>query len=537
MQKRKYQADDKGEKRRRIQFESESNLDYAYRMFLKTYNTNYLSNLTYQEILNMKTSLNNSVLEKLINNYLKPKLEKPYLNMRYIEGPNKMYVYELEHPDANRMIYLFGEYHQDTGKHCNNYNNSLKTMTFTEFISDMLDNSQSFFDLYVELNIITSEKKSVVVPPLPNGNILNIDELFNIVVSPYIIGKPLLDFEEVRKEFVTKISSYGVSNSSTLNDMFENLNICINPATRNVEDCNLMRIHSIDARNNYQFENKLNVLKHIFVYFFDKLENQSEFYTKLLRAFYDIVSSSKTYILMEMFTGMFSDFDIDDQVIFLYDILINTRWIEKQYRNSYYQIPISDFIKLELKSILEEYPIIFDAIRYINSKKRNYDQTQFDSEMIDSFQICSEFFHRYDIIQMDFYALCRIFKNFTPRLTENREEPLQSYNIIIYCGGEHIEMYKNFLEHIKNYGYEYNQTRRFENPYKITLEDGLQVEKGCVDMKTPIFNHREPIGFGDSGLELLDTGEVLGPGGFGGSGLELLDTGEVSFLDLPDIDF
>jgi hypothetical protein len=434
-------------------------------MFKKTYNSNYLKFLSKNQILELRLSLyDNPILQKLIDNYLKSPSEKKYLSVKYIEGPYVIYHYGLENIDGNKTVYLFGESHSNTTGHCDDFFRPEFTMTFVNYIKSLMENTPSFFDLYVELNLMSPfEKQDETKTELPSNLFLNKDAIFlDMILNPS-------NFETARKKITDDSSKYKETSSSTLQDIFNNLNKCIVPTD---DICKLMRIHLLDARNNYKFENKLGILSSILSFFY---RNMAFFPTNLSISFKNLIKKTGTNLILQEIIKNKKE-HINIQTNSLFEILLKNRWVKKQYNKTYYQTKISNFIKLEIKKMLKSSKNQLDCLENLFNLTINIKNNITKNDIIKS----SLFLINFQKLEMDLYSLCRIFKRYTHR-QPNHNQPEESYVILVYCGANHINTYRNFLVFIKHMNIPFKKRYSFINT-RTYIEDTEENIKGCIDI-------------------------------------------------------
>ena len=479
MQEQK-RADDKEKFIIRVPF---TPYDYAEAMFSETYNSIYLNKLSTIELTTLKTELEyrNPVLYKLIENYQKPKGDKAYLNIDYIEGPNELYVYKLvdkDRPNIIRTIYLFGEVHVNSTGKCK-LNQDIKPgrkMTFTEYITDLLRNTSSFFDLYLELPLITKLQTKV-----------NLIKIFNPIFDKFVNNPKTTDFQEEIKN----IQFSSLTASSTFYDLLNNLSYCISPSSRDEGTlCNLTRVHVVDARNTSTVQNKMEIIFAIFNYFAGNTTLPSRtFFTAL----FSVINSSGVFpILSNIADGFHLNLNGKTQILFNL-FAVQNQWIKKQLEKSYYRIQIEQFIKNILEKLIMNHSEFFMLVDQFVNDYNNYMETSEIDILMTKFEdisTLSDIFLYYTAYEMDIYCLSRIFKDFG-KITNKRirvvpvGQPKQSYNIIIYAGSKHTRKYLKFLEQLKDngdIGRDSGLLRIYKNPFQCD-----KFKCSCIWMANPIF--------------------------------------------------
>ena len=482
-------------------------------LFLETYNSIYLGKLSSDKLSDLKflvRILKNPVLLKLIENYENSNV--PYKKTKYIEGPHELYVYKLvdkNNPDIIRYIYLFGETHVDSTGQCEFLQNRLPgpKMTFTEYILDLLKNTPSFFDLYIELRLISKTQRQVK----------GLTKYFQIF-SKFIYNPKTTNFQEEIKH--VEFNEY--SRSSTLDTLRKVLEPCISPEKRTpaiIEpapvapapvapalDCKLARIHVVDSRSTPGEENKLDIIFMIFYYFnSDKVDNLPK--ETFFSALFHLIKSAKVFsILSKIANGMFMH--IDNQVELLFNLIaVKNQFVKKQLDKSYYKIEIENFIRNKIKKMIREsgsfFPLIYNFVIDYNRYMKE-EEEPIHTKISDIQDITTNFLH-YTTLEMDLYCLSRIFKNFGQHTEKAAIEddngpkvlwriipygqPKESHNIIVYTGSNHTETYLEFLDEMKENDKISNKSgliRQYINASTCN-NNGLEHPCNCIWMSDPIF--------------------------------------------------
>lgn len=313
-------------------------------------------------------------------------------------------------------------------------------MTFTEYILNLLENTSSFFDLYIELRLISKTEKEV------KGL-----TIFHPIFNKFINKPKTTNFQEEIK--YVEFSS--VNPSSTINNLRIFLSTCISPNTRHDMMCKLGRIHVVDSRQ--MIENKMDIILMIFHYFRDKITLSKK---TLFTALFHVIKSARVFPVLSRIADGFN-MDSNNKVKLLFNLIaVQNKFVKKQLDKSYYKIEIKNFIMNKIKKMLNKnssfFPIIYDFVqdykRYMKTEELNI-LTKF-SDIQDMYMN----FVYYTTSEMDLYCLSRIFKNFGQD-TENPKfrvipfgQPKESHNIIVYTGSKHSRIYLDFLNEMKKNG-------------------------------------------------------------------------------------
>jgi len=214
--------------------------------FRDTYNAYYIKNLSPQK---KRYAINNNrILKRLVENLDVP---KDYI-VDYIEGPISITKFKLEISGVpKKSFYLFGEVHIETKNHCSGIQNSI---TFLDYIKKLSIQSPSFFDLYVELPLLAPVK------PLKKDDLGHYDinrysissRIFCLTIIE-MLDDETLNFEDAFRLKLKKLKSGGFipRKKGVLDEIILKYYECIQPSSRKSESCELMRIHNIDARENW----------------------------------------------------------------------------------------------------------------------------------------------------------------------------------------------------------------------------------------------------------------------------------------------
>ena len=429
--------------------------------FRDTYNALYVKNLSPQK---KRYAINNNrILKRLVENLDSP---KDYM-VDYIEGPNSFTKFKLEvRGIPKKSFYLFGEKHIPTKNHCSGIQNSI---TFSEYIKKLSLQSPSFFDLYVELPLLSPVK------PLKKGDLSHYDINRYSFSSRSIIIKSMyemlfnetLNFEDAFKLTLTKLKLSGIirriDTDYTITDILTKYYECIQPSTRKTESCELMRIHNIDSRENW-----------------DNFISCEQFYMEVLVDMYNPeFNVDVVYIInilkrigqpiLNIFNALLKP--DSEAVSTIFELMKTNPFIEKELRNSYLKDLITDFIKSKLTKIMLEWNLRYFNIEFLINCINNGFLEQ-DHEIIKAYiQRAFIYFEDIGVLSMDLYSLSRIFKDYKKKDDDEGIQPEQSKNIIIYAGKAHIENYieflKNYIGAIKTFSYENKNNSCVKTRYNL----------------------------------------------------------------------
>ena len=170
---------------------------------------------------------------------------------------------------------------------------------------------------------------------------------------------------------------------------------------------------------------------------------------------------------------------------FFYDEILSGELL-KEYRKSYLNQKIYSFIKNEIINNIHNYIIntlnkifnkLFDILKYYK-KIKNY-----DTDIIVIFEIAHDIrniMEKIDITltsietaKMDFYALCRIFRYFEIKKSNNHPRFIK--NICVYAGSYHTELYSKFIETLDNNFRLITNIPEDENKSCITIDDIINI--------------------------------------------------------------
>ena len=347
------------------------------------------------------------VLCQLIYNYYYNQTKKPVAD--YITGPMNLTIHLSR--KYKKLVYIFGEYHQDN-VNCDNFPeiSSLSPkpviMTIDDYLKQLFDNSDSFFDFFAEV-------------PSTGRNKMKYDD------------PNLMPF---------------LSENFRLNKIFQNFKHCIVPETRHSDNCKLGRFHFLDVR--------------------DPLSDELSFITnQFLRA--PLKDTLKIYQIQIILLNLYK-FAIEDRLYeYFHDHIWNNVYTKHEKNKLNISNPdlaknIEDFINEEIKDNMKILSANGDItkhleqiILWINTWNMHGISMQdldpnYSSNLELSYKFCAYYFTRISAIIADTYLLCRVFKQFNLERIPfygayEKDQPAHAHNIIIYSGDIHSQRYRKFL--------------------------------------------------------------------------------------------
>ena len=418
-------------------------MEKAISNFMESYNALYLTGMSYEQIQELRSSLNNPILVKLIDNLYVP---KTYIT-KYIEGPMSFYKFKLDIEGIpKRSFYLFGEIHRkNTAGSCID-----ASITFPEYIKRLSESSPSFFDLYIETTMIRSTKP--VGKNLSHYDFLKGDPIHALSNTiKLMIKSPNSKFMRLFK--LTKDAyPQRVTTSSILSKISSEFLNCIQPSTRSLDDrCNIMRIHTIDTRTSWLSELINDVFYYRVILEILVFRNDSEA-VKL-----NLLSRIENDKVIELLSKLIIGDEVAVQNIL--DIVINHKYTKKEF----------DKIDEGLQSTIREYFI--SKISKLNSSRNVLAIKSLISDLRNQSLISGgwniivgQFILSFLSYTMDIYCLSRIFKK---HKVEDAYQPQESINVIVYSGNDHTQVYREFFQFIG-----IRETYSYINPLK----------KSCVEI-------------------------------------------------------
>ena len=401
--------------------------------FKDSYNALYIKNFTPEQKQAVRENVNNPILERLIDNLEAP---KNYM-VDFIEGPITMTKLKLMNP--RKSFYIFGEKHREIKDDCSPMVPKVISVDFIEYIRRLSTNSPSFFDVYIELPMLRLSK------PENRNNPEHYDfKGTSTNRTVYIVLKKMLKDESLIFEDEFNIQKYNGEEYELSSQIFNNFPIifknCIQPSTRNSNECNLMRIHNIDIRTSMNSE-----------------EMNSDFYIEVFDSVLSIINIS---ILQKI--NFLRRLDSKKVMKALGILLCDGRitienMLSIAFTNSSLKKEI-DKISLELKEKIinfarEKYQEILnipllknidiEIIKLISVLSNNDCNNLSEDDIL----ILTKFFRSINVVMVDIYCLSRIFKKHMKIYDYQSDfQPEESRNIIIYAGNTHCKNYVNFLK-------------------------------------------------------------------------------------------
>lgn len=407
--------------------------------FRNTYNADYIRDLSTEK--KRYASKGNIILKRLINN-----LESPQIKPPYIEGPISFYriILNCQKRGITKTFYLFGEHHRDTRGNCHP---DFEKMEFHDYIDALSKNTYSFTDVYIELPMLKSIKPKIknrlqdydINLDTQNRTSFSLDLAIQNMFNDYSI-----DFKSAF-EFQLKIPSRGPGH--ILESLLYKYQECIQPSTRNSKKCQLMRIHNIDIRSEWGIE----IPEYMQFY-------QGVLWKVILRN--DKTSLEKISVLrrigkpIQEILKIFTQSD-EEIVESLFSLFKTNPWIKKEIEKSYFKDEIESFIKNKIiDDFLSEFinseriPCFKIILSFVKNEVRFKDFQR--RKMLLNYSLEKVFLPlaKIDGLAVDMYALSRIFKIYKPKKIQNKNQPLESINVIVYAGHIHIQKYREFLKTI-----------------------------------------------------------------------------------------
>lgn len=394
----------------------------------ETYDMNIINILDTISPSNLKTELidfinkentfnSNKILTRLYKNYLEyfsNSSEIKNIKINLI-GPFYYNFFKSRYQKGLEItnIHIFGEYHSeysdkyDTG--------SIPSIKFNDYLNLILQNSACFYDIYIE-------------------TFFNLDE--------YTQGELSTIVREPTGKSQSKIS--------LLKNQYKK---CIKQ--EKLPECELFRYHHIDVRIKPKDVKDFTIFDYSFKVIEDmsnpirnpitsedfsiliKYKNNIKEFIKKVILLYNIIESENSE-LSQMGTEPYIEY---------FNYLIFNEIVLKELNKSFLGLEIYKYMKNELDTYLRRFKSeIVEFCKYI------YEINIYGTEDIESIQNnIYKFFENVLIfifnIQMDSYALSRIFKKFN-QVKEEANQPDIPRNIIIYTGQSHSKTYRNFLNSI-----------------------------------------------------------------------------------------
>jgi len=388
---------------------------------------------------------------KLIENHFDSSIKQPM--PKFIAGPTTLTVHKS--PDEKRMIYIFGEWH--TGiKDCTMFhyeedekwnNDNPDKMTIDYFLYELMKTTSAYLDIYFEF------------PAFPKEN-----------YGYY-------------KHF-----SYAEINDH-LHNLFGKFKKCVNKlnSSRSIGECSLARIHYFDSR-------RINRGRYLFgltdiTYLVEtvdilKIQYGENFNKRLVNEYLKLVKTDKVIEILNALGSSseqeFKDFWIEQ----LNDNELNikeTKSGKYQNRATIEEITImksiKDFMEKEIVRNAMKYRDLY--IRLVNIIFKESKIGGRVKTFYSVFEILIEYVINTASTIADVYLLARVFKDFDMtkmKTHSNRyitDQPNRAYNVIIYAGDLHSQVYRRYLKEVAGFE-EIASTGTNNNGQKVN----------CIDMRT-----------------------------------------------------
>ena len=396
------------------------------------------------------------ILMKLIENHFDPTIQQPM--PKFISGPTNLTVHKS--PDGKRMIYIFGEWHTDV-KDCKmfqyeeeekwNEENPDK-MTIDHFLYELMKTTSAYLDIYFEFPAFTKRSRG------------------------YDQG---LNFAPANHHF---------------RNLFEKFKKCINVfrSSRTSGDCSLARIHFFDSRRKNIGDgvigfNDLDKMSEKIDYLRQKYDKEPN---SLKNRYIELVKTDTKLIYILNSLGGKDSTDKTYEDFWLKQLRDNELNIKETKSGKYedrgtieeitIMKSIKDFMKKEIvrKSIkyrnkyIELVTIIFKESKRGGSIKTFYI----------AFENLIQCIIKTSARTADSYLLARMFKDFdmtkmkTHANRDLTDQPDKAYNVIIYAGDSHAELYRRYLKEVAGF-------EEIASTGKSNYNEGEEI-KHCIDMET-----------------------------------------------------
>lgn len=387
-----------------------------------------------------------TILKKLIRNHFDPTIHQPM--PKFIAGPTTLTVHKS--PDEKRMIYIFGEWHTDI-KDCSMFEDAMKKkwneenpdkMTIDYFFYELMKTTPAYLDILVEFPAFTREH------------------------SGYY---PLFKF--------------GLPNYHMYN-LFQKFKKCINTSeSRSYDDCELARVHYFDSRS-IEREGSLKGITDVdnFVETFFKLQNMyGENSFLLITQCIKLVKNEK---VISILNSLSSSDEQEFSKFWLKQMNDNRLNIKETKSEKFQESGTIELIKRFMETEIIKIAMSYRKL-YIEAVEKIFKESKSGGDInifYDAFDELISYIMETSASVADIYLLARVFKDFdmskmtthaNKRLTD---QPNKAYNIIIYAGNTHAEIYRRFLKEVAGF-------EEIASTGKSELDEG-ETRKYCIDMKT-----------------------------------------------------
>lgn len=423
---------------KKIMYKSENEI---YNMLKDTFNANILDHVNpiiYQNIINtakqyINTKYDNTIL-KLIRNhfYLRTgMINKPIT--KYIGGP--FHYTKHINIENNICVYTFGERHSEVDNLCPNATTK-NFMFFENYMDELIKYTNVFIDFYIEIG--------------------GFDK------STYTnINNDNLRLTKIKSKFYK----------------------CIQPLTRNNQECQLSRIHYIDKRQTESRAYINDINKFSYYQFYDS-ENyiylDKSIPTNLINTF-NYNHEEKDFIInfiQNIPTNTYEEFKK-----YWVDRYLNDNLIQSKIKKSFLHDRINKTIKYKINEIIDNYNGK-KTLKLVKKLKKAIDNESYDNNFFMNVKYLSNYISNYTACYTDGYGLSRIFKKFNVK--NKLMQPISPKNIVIYAEDRHSDVYRYFLE--KN---GFVKIEEINKSYKLIQYPDIYNNRYCVDMTNatqPLFN-------------------------------------------------
>ena len=395
---------------------------------------------------------NRDILMKLVNNHFDPSIQQPM--PKFISGPTTLTVHKS--PDEKRMVYIFGEWH--TGiKDCKMFqyeddekwnSDNPDKMTIDHFLYELMKTTSAYLDIYFEF---------------PS---------FKKIMLGYYLD---LTIGEVNDH---------------LYNLFEKFKKCINKfESRSKDDCSLARVHYFDSRITYLggwFEGST-ILEELV----EKVAHLKRKYGTNLA----ILNTEYIYVVetdkkvIEVLNALASDNEQDFTDFWKKQLSDNELNIKETKSGKYQDRGTIEEIETmnTIKSFMER-EIVRKAMMYrekyielVNKIFRESKQGGHIQIFYNAFEDLIQYIIKTSARSADLYLLARLFKDFdmtkmkTHANYDLTDQPDKAYNVIIYAGDSHAEIYRRYLKEIGGF-------EEIASTGKSEINEGDEI-KHCINMR------------------------------------------------------
>ena len=474
-------------------------------LFIKTYSAYHIRNFSQVQKESLIKSLwNNNTLVTLIKNLdIQPKSYQ----VEFLEGPTHFCLYQFNnktiyllgeyHTNTNGHCIKSGMPTPPTpvyGIFPRQNKNTSGSLRIIHFIDLLSRETPSFFDFYLETGLedlydfhdgydVNISVCFIIVffyiyyggqdfGILHPSNFIDqnkgyyiLNSLFNIAANYYnSIGSPPIPFaiqteQSLMNEIQNLLNSFRFEYQGPNGELFQiqhYFRSCFNPSSRKKqyinENCKLGRFHNVDGRKIIQSNLETLLIVNLLDWLSPANSNELNMYFEpCFELLKNIGIESFLIKILDPSTGT-------PQHNLFEHIIDNYPEVKKEWNLSLYKKEIRDYIETELENVRID--ILQKKLsRTMNLPLASFTINSFMNECLTMFQdplalttnkalhqmtyvYMYEVFFRYFCSVMDIYCLSRVFKKFK---IKNDCQPEESYNIIIYAGDLHIDIYSKFM--------------------------------------------------------------------------------------------